>query len=177
MVGRTRKKGRREPNGRIARTYVNPKAQVAEQPHRMTVHSQYREWPEAETHFGRLMLNRKITPAQYEAGSRYSILAGLYRLYYGIPSPNPRAIDLLRSMGGYEGMAPDMPKALKRDYDDAFCACGNAGNRAQRAVNAHAVFDRVVPDMETLTLLICGLDKLVVHFGLDAKMQITASRK
>src|SRR5690242_9592721 len=113
-MGRPRKKGKREPNGRPQRAYLNPKAQVANQPHRMAAPEKYREWPEAATEFGRLMLSGKITPAQYEAGSRYSMLAGLYRLYYGIPSPNPRALDLLRSLGGYDGMAADMPKALKR---------------------------------------------------------------
>lgn len=176
-MGRPRKKGRREPNGRVVRVYVNPKAQVAQQPHRKHVPLRYREWPEAESVFGRLMLNARITPAQYEAGCRYAMLAGLYRLRYGIPSPNPRALDLLQSSGGYEGMAPDMPERLKRDYDEAFEACAAAGNRAQRAVNAHAVFDRELDTPEALTLLILGLDKLVVHFGLDARMQISRSQK
>ena len=171
-MGRPRKKGKREPNGRPQRSYLNPKAQVANQPHRMAVAEKYREWPEAGTEFGRLMLSGKITPAQYEAGSRYSMLAGLYRLYYGIPSPNPRALDLLRSLGGYDGMAPGMPEALKLKYDGAFEACARAGNRAQRAVNAHAVFDRRIYEQDELKLLIAGLDKLVEHFGIDPQLRI-----
>lgn len=176
-MGRPRKKGRREPNGQLQRTYANPKVQVARQPHRMMVSAHFREWPEASTEFGRLMLNGKITAAQHEAGSRYAMLAGLYRLYYGIPSPNPRALDLLQASGGYEGMAPDMPQRLKRDYDDAFEACGAAGQRAQKAVREYAVLDRQLIHSDELKLLILGLDKLVMHFGLDPKMQISLREK
>src|SRR5687768_5485993 len=52
MVGRPRKIGKRERNGRIARTYENPKAQVANQPHRRGVVVQLRECEEAGTEFG-----------------------------------------------------------------------------------------------------------------------------
>lgn len=176
-MGRPRKKGRRYPNGQPVRTYVNPKAQVAAQPHRREVKRKYREWPEAESEFGRLMLTGRISPAQHEAGARYAVLVGLYRLYYGIPSPNPRALDLMQASGGYDGLAPAMPDMLRRDYDDAFVACSAAGNRARRAVNAHAVFDRRVSDLEELVLLKYGLDALVKHFRLDTGLKIETLTK
>ena len=52
MVGRPRKSGRRQPNGQLARGYVNPKAQVCAQPHRVVVMAKYRDRPEAESNFG-----------------------------------------------------------------------------------------------------------------------------
>jgi hypothetical protein len=95
-VGRKRKQGKREPNGRAQRVYENPKAQVAQQPHRVLVMAEYREWPEAESRFGRLMLNKHITPAQYEAGVCYRLDVTAYRnVILGAPSPDPAACDLL----------------------------------------------------------------------------------
>ncbi len=178
MVGRPRKKGKREPNGRIARTYVNPRKQVASQPHRMSVPKNFREREEAESEFGRLMLNRRITPAQYEAGRRYRALVSRFRAIYGLPSPDPRALDLMHTMGGYGGETPQaVVDVVRKEYDAAFCASGTAGNAAQRAVNTHAVFDKPVPDTYALNLLISGLRKLVGHFGIDPNLRISACRK
>jgi len=177
MVGRPRKIGKRERNGRIARVYENPKAQVAAQPHRLDVLSKYREWPEAESEFGRLMLNDKITPAQYEAGLLYARLAARYRAILGLPPIHPVGMDLLRS-GGMSGEAPDgLARLVRRQYDKAFEACMEAGHRAQRAVKDHAIFERKISDFGTLDLLKAGLDRLVVHFGIDPKLQISSSRQ
>ena len=178
MVGRPRKIGKRERNGRIARVYENPKAQVAAQPHRLAVLSKYREWPEAESEFGRLMLNDKITPAQYEAGRLYAGLADSYRAVWDMPRIHPAGIDLTR-VGVSQGreMAPDHARSVKRRYELAFEACMEAGHRAQRAVKDHAVFERKISDFSTLDLLKAGLDRLVVHFGIDPKLQISSSRQ
>jgi hypothetical protein len=178
MVGRKRKNlAQREPNGRAIRSYENPRAQVASQPHRMLVPVEYREREEAESEFGRLMLNGLISPAQYEAGRQYAALIGLFRLVHGIPSPNPRAVDLLQAMtGGAGDFSEEIAKSIRRRYDDAFCACSEAGNAAQRAVNAHAIFDRQVHDWATLPLLRRGLDCLVKHFGVDPAKQIERKR-
>ena len=180
MVGRPRKRGRRQPNGQLARAYVNPKAQVAAQPHRLGVPRHYREHPEAESEFGRLMLRGKITPAQFEAGRRYAELAARYRAVKGYPPIHPVAMNLLRH-GGVGGEAPDhVIAAAVRAYDDAFCAC--EPHKVQRAVAHHAVFERKVEDLTSLRLLLIGLDKLVDHFHidpeltLDRKRQITDSR-
>lgn len=164
----------REPSGKVQRTYVNPKQQVAEQPHRLQVVKQYREWPEAETHFGRLMLQGRITVSQHEAGNRYAELAGRYRSAIQCPSINPAAVDLGRvGKGRGEGMPDHSAKSIAERYDRAFVACGDAGYRAQRAVKEYAVLDQAVPDIETLKLLIAGLNKLVSHFGIDSRLQIT----
>lgn len=172
MVGRKRKMRARGATGRLKQTYINPKAQVTAQPHRRAVPVQFRERVEAESEFGRLMLNGRITPAQYEAGTRYRDIVIQMRRTYDAPSPDPRAIDWHR-LGG---MAPDMPPersaAIREAYNRAFEALGTAGNKALRAVNAHAVFDSRVRDLAIMPLLTAGLDALIRHYGVDPGLQL-----
>lgn len=177
MVGRPRKIGKRQPNGQLARAYINPKAQVAAQPHRLSVVAKYREYPEAESEFGRMMLRGVITPAQLAAGIAFAESAAGFRAVYDIPSPNPSGIDLAR-VGASQGvsMPSHVADALKLRYRRAFEAAMEAGDKAQRAVKNHAVLDKPVGDFETLRLLKNGLDKLVKHFGIDPKLQISKGR-
>lgn len=176
MVGRPRKKGKREANGRVQRVYVNPKAQVAAQPHRIAVPKKLRETPEAESEFGRMMLNGTITRAQYEAGRRYAELAARYRAVKGYPPIHPIAMDLLQSGGGISGEAPaNVVRAAVQAYDAAFCAC--APHKVQRAMAHHAVFERKVDDFETLGLLRIGLDKLIAHFHIDPKLTLDSESR
>ena len=172
MVGRPRKIGKRQPNGQLARAYVNPKAQVACQPHRKVVAmSKYREWPEAETEFGRLMLNGAVTPAQYAAGKQYAELAVRYRAAILAPNQNPSGIDLERVGGGKSaGMMDDAARAIKRAYDAAFEACWPI--RFQRLIAHHVIRDQPVDDFDDRDLLKRGLDKLVGHFGIDPGLTI-----
>lgn len=172
MVGRPRKSGKRQPNGQLARAYVNPKAQVAAQPHRKVVAmSKYREWPEAETEFGRLMLNGGVTPAQYEAGKQYAELAARYRAAILAPNQNPSGIDLERlGFGKGPGMGDNTARAIKRVYDAAFESCGP--NRLQRLIAHHVIHDRPVSDFDDRALLKLGLDKLVGHFGIDPELPL-----
>lgn len=175
MVGRPRKTGRRQPNGQLARTYINPKSRVAGQPHRQAVPKKFQEWPEAESEFGRMMLNGWITPAQFEAGKQYAALVARYRAAIMAPSPNPSGIDLggVRTGNG-SGMTDDTARAIKRAYDAAFESCGPV--RLQKAIAHHVIHDRKIGDFDTRKLLKIGLDKLVVHFGIDRRLQISKSR-
>lgn len=178
MVGRPRKRGKREPNGRVARAYVSPKAQAAAQPHRRGVVAALRDREEAGTEFGRMMLRGSITPAQYEAGRLYALLVDQFRIVKGYPPFHPRGIDLL-GPGGRSVSEPsqEIVQAVTDRYNAAFEACSEAGNRAQRAVKDHAVLDRRVADFETRDLLKSGLDKLIAHFRLDAGLQISNRQK
>lgn len=172
MVGRPRKIGKRERNGRVQRTYENPRAQIAAQPHRMVVPARFREMHEAESEFGRLMLNGWITPAQFEAGKEYARLAARYRAAILAPNPNPSAIDLgAAGFGKGAGMADDAARAIKRAYDAAFESCGPV--RLQRAIAHYVIHDRKIADFDTRRLLKLGLDKLVIHFGIDPGLQIS----
>jgi hypothetical protein len=178
MVGRTRKIGRREKNGRVARTYENPKAQVAAQPHRLGVPAKYRQWPEAESEFGRLLLRGGITRSQYDAGMRFTELCVATCAAYEAASPHPHAIDLTRvgvSVG--KGMPSEKAKAIIASYNKAFEKCMEAGRPALRSVKDHVILDKPVGDFESLRLLVCGLIKLVDHFGLDARLQIRFRQK
>jgi hypothetical protein len=166
MVGRPRKMGRRQPNGQLARGYINPKAQVAAQPHRASVLKQYREHPEAESAFGRLMLNGAITPAQHAAGRRFAELVARFRAVKGYPPINPVAMDLLRSSGGVGTDAPPhVIRAAYEAYDKAYCALET--HKIQRAVTHHAVYEHKVEGEEAGRLLRLGLDKLIVHFHIN----------
>lgn len=177
MVGRPRKTGRRQPNGQLARTYVNPKAQVAAQPHRLAVVAKFREWPEAESEFGRAMIRGVFTPAQFEAGKRYIELGSQMRAVYDAPSPNPQGVDLTRVGASYgHGMPSHVAAAIKDRYNKAFEKAAEAGSRATRAMKQHVILDAPIGDFETLKLLKSALDKLVKHFGIDERLQISESR-
>lgn len=171
MVGRPRKSGRRERNGRIQRAYVSPKAQVAAQPHRRSVPIDHRERQEAESEFGRLLLLGQVTPAQYEAGKQYAeLVAGFCRIY-GVPSPTPRSCSLLGSYGPGGDIPVHVVAALKERYQRAFEACESAGRAAQLAVKECAVLDRRLT-IEGYCLLRAGLERLVIFFGVHPEMKL-----
>jgi hypothetical protein len=177
MVGRTRKIGKRERNGRIARTYENPKAQVANQPHRMGVVVSLRETPEAGTQFGQLMLRGGITPAHHEAGIEFIKLREAVRRVYDLASPHPQAMDLNRRAGfPGPGMTSAEGQAIKDRYMKAFDKAGEAGCKAQRTLAPHVIRDEPVTDLQTLKMLKAALDKLVRFFGIDPKLKLSRGR-
>src|SRR5437763_14031874 len=83
MVGRKRKKGPREPNGRLKRARaikeIDPKAVAKRQPHRRGVPAALAHDPKAECIMGRLCLNGFISETQYEAGVIYRTAVLRYR--------------------------------------------------------------------------------------------------
>lgn len=173
--GRKRGNGARGSTGRLKQTYENPKAQVLKQPHRMEAKAELRDRQEAESEFGRLMCNGLITPAQHEAGLRYRLAAMAYRsIVLGAQAATPQSAALL---GGGKGTGAEPSREtinrIRESYNNAFEFLGNAGNRAQRAVKEHAVFERKVETNYERAALKCGLDKLIVHFGIDPRLQIS----
>jgi hypothetical protein len=132
----------------------------------------YREFPEAESEFGRLMLNGWVTPAQYEAGKQYAELATRYRAALQCPPLTPSGIDLgLVGRGKGDGMADGTARGIKRAYDSAFESCGPV--RLQKLIAHHVIHDRRCFDLAERELLKTGLNKLVVHFGIDERLQIS----
>jgi hypothetical protein len=177
MVGRPRKSGKRERNGRIARTYENPKAQVASQPHRRGVVVNLREREEAESEFGRLMLRGGITPAHFEAGIAFIRLCESVRQVYDAASPNPPAMDLNRRAGfPGPGMTSAEGQAIKDKYMRVFDCAGEAGSKAQRTLAPHVIRDEPVTDLQTLEWLKAALDRLVRFFGIDPKLKLSRGR-
>lgn len=179
MVGRPRKIGKRERNGRIARTYENPKAQVANQPHRRGVVVHLRECEEAESEFGRLMLRGGITPAHYEAGIALIRLCESVRRVYDLASPHPPAMDLTRVRGCTgQGITSEEGQAIKDRYNKAYECANVAGDRSVRALAPHVIRDEPVTDFETLDRLKAALDRLVRFFGIDPSLKrASTSRK
>ena len=172
MVGRPRKIGvKREKNGRAQRAYVNPRAQVASQPHRRGVHLSFREREEAGSRFGRMMLNGTITPAQYQAGVEYARLANEHRRAIFAPAAEPPAMRYEAGSRSHAGGMPDQAaqNAVRR-FTAAFNAIGMIG--WQCAVMNFAVHDAPVADERDRKMLTCGLDKLVEHLGIDSRLQI-----
>ncbi len=178
MVGRPRKIGKRERNGRGARVYENPKAFVAKQPHRRDLPAGWRDRPEAGSEFGRTMIRKQITPAQYEAGCRYAAIVDSYRALIGAPAASPPGIEMDR-VGPSQGreMPIHIARRIRRSYDEAFEAMAGDGQKAQRAVAHHAVNDRPISDFESLGYLRRGLSTLVEHFGIDRNLQIVFRQK
>lgn len=177
MVGRPRKIGKRKPCGRLAQTYVNPKAQVADQPHRRGVVVQLREREEAESEFGRLMLRGGITPAHHEAGIAFIRLCEALRAVYDAASPSPQAMDLNRRAGfPGPGMTSEEANGIKDRYAKAFERAGEAGCKAQRTLAPHVIRDEPVTDLQTLEWLKAALDRLVRFFGIDPKLKLSNRR-
>jgi hypothetical protein len=173
MVGRKRKLGKRTASGRVVKPYENPKRQVMEQPHRRDLPAQFRDRPEPESPFGQLMCLGIITPAQHEAGKRYRDISFAYRaVVSGAPYPHPQAISLLSVHGRGGEPSRETIQAIKGVYDAAFEALSEAGNRPQRAVKDHAVFERPCTDEYSHALLRRGLDRLVEHYGIDPGLKI-----
>lgn len=175
-MGRPRKNVKRYPNGQPVRAYVNPKKQVAMQPHRQEVMRKYREFPEAESAFGRLMLNGHITPAQHAAGACYAKLARQYARIINSRSPHPSGIDMERvTGGGHDGDMPDhVAQAIGKQYNRAYeDLVDRAGDKAQRIVKDAVVLDKTPETSDALVKLKSGLNVLISIFAIDKRLQIT----
>ncbi len=175
MVGRPRKSGKREPNGRLQRAYVNPRAQVASQPHRNGIPERFREWAEAGTHFGRLMLTGHLTPAQFAAGEQYAERYKEFQKAINAPGHDPKAMDYNpRIAGKSDGIPDEAARRAQRRFTEAYNAIEMVP--WQIAVMRHAVHDQPVATESDRKSLSCGLAKLVDFLGIDERLQIIRSQ-
>ena len=164
MVGRKRKKGPREPNGRLKREKaVDPNAVARRQPHRRGVPAALAHDPKAECILGRLCLNGEISETQYEAGVKYRTAVMRYRS--AIEAPRASAASMTGVIAGPSGGGTPISERrqieIRNGYMRAFEAIEQAG--AARDVAHCAVFDRGPYVLEKLQR---GLDALAVHYGL-----------
>lgn len=171
-AGRKRKITLREPSGKVQRVYINPRQQVAQQPHRIQVPKEHRESEEAESELGRLLCRKQITRAQFEAGKLYLTLVSQYRAVKGFPPLHPQAIDLSSVRGALGRETPShIVSAIVNRYERAYESI--CGQRAQKAVADCVVREERISEFDGLKYLTCGLNNLVNHFGLDPSLQIT----
>lgn len=164
MVGRKRKKGPREPNGRVQRAKaIDPKAVARRQPHRRGVPAALAHDPKAECMMGRLCLNGDISETQYEAGVKYRTAVMRYRSVIEAPRASEASMTgaLAGPSGGGAPISERKQIELRNGYMRAFEAIEQAG--AARDVAHCAVFDRPPFALDKVQR---GLDALALHYGL-----------
>jgi len=164
MVGRKRKKGPREPNGRAQRTKtIDPKTVAKRQPHRRGVPAALAHDPKAECIMGRLCLNGFLSETQYEAGVKYRIAVMRYRSAIEAPRASAASMAgvIAAPSGGGAPISERRQIAIRNGYMRAFEAIEQAG--AARDVAHCAVFDRPPFALDKVQR---GLDALAVHYGL-----------
>lgn len=174
MVGRKRGRGNREPNGRLQREEkpVDTRLLAAVMPHRRDLPERAQDSPLAESNFGRLLLNGKITGRQYAAGIRYRDIVLRYRAVMSIPSHSPPSMSgiIVGAWRGGRGLSEDDIADRRDAYNAAFEALeSGAGNRGARAVAHVCIFEREHYDLKVLQ---CGLNVLMRHFELVGRGRI-----
>ena len=165
-TGRKRKQNvKRQPDGTPSNPRgIDPKVIAARQPHRQGVPLSVVHDAAAESNFGKLWLNRHISAAQYQAGLDWQGIVRRYRAVISSPRGEVSMSGVIVGpWGGSGDLAPDEALERKEKYDAAFEALSSAGNRATRAVNHWAVWDR---GDYALADLIRGLNALCEHFRL-----------
>jgi hypothetical protein len=164
MVGRKRKKGPREPNGRVQRVKeIDPKAVAKRQPHRRGVPAALAHDPKAECMMGRLCLNGFLSEMQYQAGVKYRTAVMRYRS--AIEAPRASEASMAGVIAGPSGgglpISDRKQIEIRNRYMRAFEAIEQAG--AARDVAHCAVFDRPPFALDKVRR---GLDALAVHYGM-----------
>jgi hypothetical protein len=174
MVGRKRKPGKREKNGRAVRTPPrDDRAHAALWPSRSHLKAKDRLSEKASTPLGGLNLHKIITDEEYEAGRRFAGIVMRYRAVIEAPNPSPGGMD----RAGMGHMEQDEAERRKADYDAVYeRGFDRIESRAMRWaarkwVKDVAVYDQSCPAGVAMEALKLGLSSLAAHFGL------TRSRK
>lgn len=170
-AGRKRKRGYREPNGRLQR-HEDVFATVRAQPHRRRYGDAFRD-QRAECELGRLFMDGKIEGAQYQAGVMYRAVVLAMRRAIMAPNPFPGSIDILSgiSAASHRNDNNDAGDNHARSiYADTFRSLTDAGRPATLATNDIVVHDKALNEARgTVTDLLHGLNILARHFGLVGK--------
>lgn len=171
MSGRKRHSGNREPNGRLQRLPekdVDTRLVAAEMPHRRDLPGHSQDDSRAESPFGRLLLNGKITPQQYGAGIRYRNIVLRYRAVMSIPPHSPPSMSgiLLGKSGGGKGLSLEEVADRRDAYNAAFEYLDqHGGHRCCVAVKTIAVYEHEHEHID-IRVLQCALNVLIAHFEL-----------
>ena len=137
MVGRKRARKYREPSGRVQRDPAVSKLDLARQlKHRAGLSDEDVVDPRAESQFGRFVLNKVISPEQYDAGMRWRSIVIAYRAVLQAPSAFPKSVAgaVVGGGGGQSFMSDDEAIRRKSAYNEGYEAVmefsGMAGMRA-----------------------------------------------
>lgn len=175
MVGRKRKTGKREKNGRIQREKnTDPKIISLTQPHRRGVPADKRHDQRAENPFGRLNLINAVTDAEYDAGIKYRDICLRYRAIISSPNPHPTVVCLDgRRYGSGAELTAAQIKTRRDEYMRAFEAIEGYGPRV--VIKSVVIFEKELQAGD-LPDLRAGLKGLVKHFGLARTDQRQSKR-
>lgn len=136
-------------------------------PDRTSLPEALRTSPKSSTMFGRMNLNGLISDVQYEAGNRYMVIVGEYRVSIGIPDTGNRDGKGYMCLG--QRICEDCEcQRRKERYDNAYETLMRIGYRCARAVAHAAIYDSGCINGDISTLRI-GLDALAEHFGISGK--------
>ena len=119
---------------------------ATQQPHRRKVPEAERLKPEAECILGRLLLNRKITQAEYDAGCRWRDIYFNWLHSIGAPNPFPAAVDWNNSDFTQSPMNSNLidderAESIAKAFRVGERALKNLGRRVFDSVNAIAVYE------------------------------------
>lgn len=131
--------------------------------------------PRLECSLGRMLIDRRITQSEYDAGCRWRNIYHGWLCSIGAPNPFPAAINL-DDVGGVQDplnahIDDDLAEAFAKSFRIGERALKAVGVRAFHAVNAIAVYEEPesLGDFEfTARAAKRGLAALVVAFGVAA---------
>jgi hypothetical protein len=166
MVGRKRKQGKRERNGRIQREKSeDPRIISLTQPHRQGVPADKRHDQRAENPFGRLNLINAVPDIEYDAGIKYRDDYLRYRVTIDSPKPLRAMSPPGMSYGGASYFISEEEEIRRRNaYLRAFEAVTGYGPRV--VIKSVLLCEKELqpgdlPDLRT------ALKGLVKHYGLS----------
>jgi hypothetical protein len=181
-MGRQKKPGKREPNGKLSRRSEDKQARRSiDEQAAMSVAKEARQRVHgvaakdsatelAGTVCGRLLLTGKLTPEQHDAALAYQNTYATYQRAIDAPRP-PKAVEIGGSTGG---SAHDMTRAQAERavdrWEKAKAVLGGLDAVQRGTAVAYAACDYIVLQDKELPHLIrhlrLGLDALARHYGL-----------
>jgi hypothetical protein len=164
-VGRKRKAGERYANGELIKERKNmelAKRTAIDMPHRQSVSESDRFDQKAGTAIGRLFLRSIVTSEQYEAGTEYNRIVGLYRASIEAPRIGQSIAGIFEPHSG-NPISVDTARDIRKRYNDAHDALAQAGRPSVMAVNKVAIHDNGIYPSEYKNLYV-GLNALAGHF-------------
>ena len=176
QIGRKRKSGPREPNGRLERERaIDPKAIAQLMPHRRLVPADAAHDPKAESLLGRLQLNGWLSVAQWQAGESYWEIVNRYRAVIDAPRGEVSMNGVIVGpWGGGMTITDDEAKRRKDNFNAAFEAMHSAAGHRGAVAVSHCLHGK---NDFALRYLKCGLDALAEHLGLTNRRKAGLSQK
>jgi hypothetical protein len=167
-VGRKRKPGKREPNGRLLRALAD-RTSVAGTVKDLAIIARERLDPALSSPLGRLLRLGEIRASEYDAGQKYRALRAACDRALGLPGRHPTGIDLNAARGLAMLSEPDPAndKAIISTFHSAEDAIGR-GSKQLSVLQSVCLHDDAPVTYEQKLALREALSKLVKHWGIAA---------